>query len=410
MAISYATTGFGFVDSQYGTAADATGLKTLVNQVVDKRYHKQVQKKTFFERMGMVGADMYKEGDVNQTAPGLPVIRKTDLQANKGDVIKMGLRRTVTIAHTNGGKVADAQLVDAETNSNFYSHKVSIERWRFGLRGNGGMNEQRNPYEPQGAIFEDQLADAAAQVVDTSLLYAGFAGFAPHLFRVHGISNCVPAAPTNTLYGNDTTLDTTRTIADIAGAGADNVKAITFEVGATMCEQNDYDPVVVNGEPYWVVLISPKAAMVLQQDDRFRNSYLYARERGVDNPLFKYSEFVYNNCIIFKYDKIRTILNGYNPASLTVSNNAITEVAYTGIGGGVASTDLHQTLFLGANAIAYATGLTKTNLVRAENDYGNIIGRATDLIFGASRLRYSADSGGGTHEQGIVMVVNTLVI
>lgn len=410
MAISYASTGYGFVDSQYGTAANATGLKTLVNQVVDKKYHKQVQKKTFWERMGMIGPDMYKEGDTNQTAPGYPVIRKEELTANKGDVIKMGLRHTVTVAHTNGGKVGDAQLVDNESATDLSSCKVSIERIRFGLRGNAGMNEQRNPYEPQGDMFNDQLADASAQLVDTSILYAGFAGFAPHLFRMNGTTNNPPTAPVNTLYGNDLTLDTTRTIADIVGGGDHNVNASTFEIGATLCEQSDYDPVMVNGEPYWLSLISPKAAMVLLRDDRFRNAFLYARERGIDNPLFKYAEFVYNNCIIFKYDKIRTILGGYNPASLTVSGNAITEAIYTGIGGGVAATDLHQTLFFGANAIAYATGLSKSGLVRAENDYNNIIGRATDLIFGARRVRFVKEDTTTITEQGMAMIVNTLIL
>ena len=51
MAISYATTGFGWVNSQTGTATNASGLKTLVPQIVDKRYHKAVRAKTFWARM-----------------------------------------------------------------------------------------------------------------------------------------------------------------------------------------------------------------------------------------------------------------------------------------------------------------------------------------------------------------------
>lgn len=410
MTITYATTGFGFVDSQYGSAANATGLKTLVNQVVDKNYHRTVQKKIGFQKWGWIGPDTYQDGDVFGTAPGYAILRKTDLQGQKGDVIKMGLVHALSVSHISGGKVADAQLVDAESALDLSFCKVSIEEWRYGLRGNGGMNEQRFPYGSQADLFTSELEKASAENIDTSILYAAACGFAPHLFRVHGISNCVPTTPTNTLYGNDQTLDTTRTIADIVGAGTDNVKALTFEIGAAMAEQNDLDPLVIDGENLWGVLISAKAAMILMQDDRFRNAMLYAMERGKQNPLFRHVTYLYNNCMIYTYDKIRTILGGNNPASLTVSNNAITEVAYTGIGGGVTSSQLHQTLFFGANSVALAEGKFSTNLVRSESDYDHIIGRATSLIFGARRTRFTKEDTTTNTEQGLVKVVNTLII
>lgn len=409
MAISYTDTGFGWVNSQTGTAANSTGLKTLVPQIVDKRYHKQVRAKTFWARMGMIGADTYSEGSVMETASGVPVITKTDLQAQKGDTIKMGLLHSFTVAHTNGGKVGDAQLVDTESALDFSNCKVQIEHIRFGLRGNSGMNEQRNPYQSQEAIFSDSLQDGSADMVDTAILYAGACGFAPHLFRIIGTTNAPPTEPTLTYIGNDFTLTTTRTIADLVGAGDDNVKASTFEIGATAMEQNFFDPVNVGGEKLWVALISAKAALTLMQDTRFRDAFLYARERGKDNPLFKSVEFLYNNVMIYKYEKIRTILAGNNPAGLTVSSNAITEAAYTGIGGGVASTSLHQTLFFGANAIVFAEGRTQTNLVRAENDYNYIIGRANDHIFGARRARFVKEDTTTFTEQGMVKIINTLV-
>ena len=112
--------------------------------------------------------------------------------------------------------------------------------------------------------------------------------------------------------------------------------------------------------------------------------------------------------MIYRYDKIRTILGGYNPAGLTVGSNEITEASYTGIGGGVAAANLHQTLFLGANAVALAEGSFKTSLVRAENDYGNIIGRATDMIFGARRVKFVKEDASTYTEQGMVKIVNTI--
>lgn len=409
MSYTYAGTGFGWVNSQTGSAANATGLKTLVPQIVDKRYHKAVRAKTFWARMGMIGADTYSEGSVMETASGVPVITKTDLQAQKGDTIKMGLKHAFTVAHINGGKVGDAQLVDNESALDFSSCKVQIEHIRFALRGNMGMNEQRNPYESQASIFEDSLADGSADMIDTAILYAGATGFAPHLLRIIGVTNAVPTEPYNTYYGNDATLDRTLTIASIKGNGDDNIKAYTFELGATAMEQLFFDPVNIGGDKFWLSCISAKAALVLMQDDRFRNAFLYARERGKDNPLFRNVEFLYNNVMIYKYEKIRTILAGNDPSALTVGSSDITEVAYSGIGGGVTSTQLHQTLFFGANAIVLAEGRTQTNIVRSENDYNYIVGRANDHIFGARRARFVKEDTTTFTEQGMIKIVNTLV-
>jgi hypothetical protein len=114
--------------------------------------------------------------------------------------------------------------------------------------------------------------------------------------------------------------------------------------------------------------------------------------------------------LIYTYDKVRTILGGNNPASLTVGSNEITEAAYTGIGGSVTSAQLHQTLFFGANAVALAEGQFSTNLVRSEDDYRHIIGRATSNIFGARRVRFTKEDTTTNTEQAIVKVVNTLII
>jgi len=196
------------------------------------------------------------------------------------------------------------------------------------------------------------------------------------------------------------------------GAGTDNVKPVTFEIGEAYCRQAEFDPISVGGDSYWVALISPKAKLALYQDATFRSAVQHARERSVDNPLFKYGDgLIYGNCIIFTYDKIRTILGGNNPAGLTVSNDVITEAAYTGIGGGLASTDLHATYFLGANAVVWADGMySMAERIRSENDYGNIIGRAVDEIFGTKRADWKNEGGTIDINQSLLQIVNSTVL
>ena len=80
----------------------------------------------------------------------------------------------------------------------------------------------------------------------------------------------------------------------------------------------------------------------------------------------------------------------------------------TGIGGGVAYTKLHQTQFLGANAVAAAEG--RMGLVdRKEDDYGNVIGTGIDMIFGSRRADWASEDATATANQSSLMIVNTLV-
>lgn len=398
-----------FTDSQFGTAANTTAIKSLVNQVVDKKFHRQVQKKNAFKRFGLIGEDSYNEGDQSGTAPGYPVIRKTQLQSQSGDVIKMGLLKNLSSDHKSGGKVLNAQMVQNEQAYDFNNVKVSIERWREAVITYAGMNRQRNPYgESLEQIEEKLLSDWGADKQDTSILYALYAGYAPHLFRAYGTTAVVPRESPNVLIGNDTGLDTTRTVSSIVSDGTMNISAKTFEVGATFCEQSDFDPVMVDGEAFWVSLVSPKAVLYLLQDDRFRQAMLYAQARGNDNPLFKHAKFVYNNVVIYSYDKIRSIVGGYNPAGLTVTSNAITEATYTGIGAGVSASDLHQTFFLGANAVGLAEGSIRMG-DRKEDDYGNIVGRDIDMIFGTRSMDWTSEDGTTKINQSHVKLINTLL-
>jgi hypothetical protein len=415
MTISYLTPPFLFVDSQFGTATTAN-VKNLVNQVIDRRYQKQVQKKLFFAVSGMIGPEAVNQGPqpINQTTPGFPVIRKTDLSVVSGDTLKIGLRKNLSFA-VSTGKVANTQLVDTEVGFDFDDIRVKVEQWRQGVMTVGGINAQRNPYESFEEIENSLLADWAAQMEDTGILYAMHYGYAPHILRQYGTTNCPPTECANVLYGNDESLGSGGlTIASLNGTGADNFTARTVELAEAYAAQNDFDMVMVNGEPFLVSLVSPKVWAKLFRDPDFRAAMQYARNRGIDNPLFKNNgSIIYSNTIIFRYDKIRSVLGGNNPAGLTVAGppGAITEAAYTGIGGGVTYDKLHSSYFLGANAIALAEGqFSKAGRIRSENDYQNVIGRAIDSIWGAQRMDYVAP-GGSTVDinQSLIKILNTVI-
>lgn len=231
--------------------------------------------------------------------------------------------------------------------------------------------------------------------------------------RVYGTTNLAPSANVNTLFGNDDTMDTTRTIANLVGTGDDNIKGKTFAIGYNYCVENNFDPISVGGENYFVALVSTRALRVFRQDPTVTSALTYARERGINNPLFKApNALLYENVLIFSYDKVRGVIGGYNPAGLTVSNagasNAsITEAVYTGIGGGLASTELTHTYFLGANAIALAEGQMRMGQ-RTEDDFQNIIARDADNIWGAQRMDWLDAAGANPANQSSLVIVNSL--
>jgi N4-gp56 family major capsid protein len=418
MAIAYASTPQSFIDSAYGTAAATTAIQTLVNKVIDRKYHKQAQSKCFWQNSGMIGPDLYAEGDYAETKPGYPVIRKTELQSNPGDTIRMGLQTNLAVTHSIG-KVGPVQLVDAEVGWNYYHLDIKIEEWRQAVRTDGGMNVQRNPYKPLEEQEADLLSDWEAQTHDNEITYALWCGRDIHTLRNLGTASLLASPNLNTLFGNDITMDTTKTIADMKGDKTSNISALTFEIAKTYMTQNNFDPIPINGGNYFVALISPMAELVLLQDERFRNAQLLAAARGPENPLFKHASFLYNNVIILTYDKIRSLLGGNNPTiavtggTIGSGDHTVTISAYTGIGGGLAYTDLHQTQFLGANAVCLAEGATKMG-VRTEDDYKHIIGRSTSSIYGVARADWRnetvTNATAPTSNQSSLTIVNSLVM
>jgi N4-gp56 family major capsid protein len=405
MAISYAANAFKFVDSQYGTAS-GNDIKKLVPVITDRMFHKQVQTKILWKKLGLIGEDTYNEGGNSETAPGFPIIRKTQLEVEQGDTIKMGLLTNLD-AGVNTGKTGATQLVDAEAAFTFKNFSAKIERLRNGVRTDAGMNKKRNPYKSFEEIEQGLLEDWAAQFQDTSVLYAMHYGYAPHMFREGGTGATAypPTACPNALYGND--LSTSRTVADLATGTTDVFKANTIEIARTFMTENHFDPIIVNGKQYFAGVISNRARYYFRQDNRFFDAMKYAMERGIQNPIFSNADLVFDNVILFTYEKIRTILAGKNPAGLTVSGT-ITEADYTGIGGGWAASDLQQAYFFGANAVAIAESDMRGNLVRKEDDYENIIGRAVDMIFGVSRIDWVTEAGATPTNQGLLLMVNPL--
>ena len=404
-----------YVDSQHGTAA-ASKPKVNVPVIYDTKYHKKAQQKTWWKIKGMIGANSYASGSIERTDPALPVLRQTEFTAQKGDTMIIHQEEPMSYDHLATTIIGNAELINNEQAWGTNYQKVKIEEERTGLVSYAGMQEHRNPYgESLESLMDSKLQDWTAMAVDTGLTYAMHYGQAPHIFRNFGYGTVVPTGNYHCLYGNDLTMTLSRTIADVSGNGSDNLKPITFDIAYSYAKQNNMDLVNINGGEYLVTLVSPKGLLCLRQDEGFRNSVMYARERGITNPLFSQSDgLLYGNCLIFEYDRgVRSIIGGYNPAGLTSANDGaynatLTETAFTGIGGGLAYTDLHQTYFLGARGLMLAEGEMKSALVRQENDYGKIVGRASHNIWNAKRNDWLTETGTADNYANIIRIVNSI--
>lgn len=395
MADLYSKIGFQFVGSNFGTGA-LNKIKTLVPIQWDRNFHKEVQNKMLWSLRGFIGEDTFSEGDAVQTAPGFPIIRKSQLSGSPGDQIRMGLRLNPSFG-INTGKVGISELVNTEDLIDFYNLSVDIERHRYGTLVEGGLTPQRSPYDLVSAAVET-LGNYEAQVKDTAIFYAYLSGWSPNIYRENGVSSADPTLHPNTKHGNDpsqTAVSQLLKADDKFNVDTLNMIDIEMRVG-------NFDPVMIDGQEYWLVVIHPYSRKSLIEDSRFVNALQNARERGTTNPLFRAAEYLYNNCLIFTYNKIPTGIN-YN--SLTVSSKSITEPNLTGIGDGITAAQLRWNLAFGANAVAYAE-IGSTRERRKEDDYGQKKGFGVDMIYGMRRVTFTAESGGATITQGGFPILN----
>ena len=312
------------------------------------------------------------------TGPENVIVRKTELEKNAGDKVTVGLEMKLRGAGITG----DATLEGNEESLTYYDDAVLIDQLRHAVRSKGKASEQRVPYNMRargrGALSTwwaeryDELMFvylSGARGVDTTYtLPVGFTAFA-------GNALSAPDAA-HIRYANELT-KATITTADILTLSEIDVLVERAQTVDPMIQ-----PIMVNGEKHFVLLIHPYQATDLRTNTAAGQwldiQKAAASAQGQKNPIFTGALGVYNNVVIHVHRNV---------------------VRFSDYGSGT-NLPAARALFLGAQAgiIAHGngsgTGEARYSWKEELFDYGNQLGVAAGAIFGIKKSVYnSADFG-----------------
>lgn len=342
----------------YGGFAPASAHQN-VRKTWDTLLHEQVINLSAFK--GMIGVDKGGEGDPTSRIANKPIVQKTQLGKESGDLITMGLVASNITAATwyNDGKSGNNQLVDNEASLTLYNTKVRVGHFRFGIQIDGKMTLQKTPYDLLQTA-KDNIAQLQAHWMDSSIFFTIYGGFSPNIFRELGTSTAAPRVHPNNIYGKGQS-----SLVNVTPADA--LDTDYLEILRVFAKSRNINPIMVDGKAHQILWASSFNIKTLRADSAWIDANAFAMPRGEDNPIFVDADGRWANLVVRESNKVDT---AKNYAGLTVSADAITLAADT-VGAGVNATDVYMMVLMGANCVARAYAL-ESYMVRRKEDKGNM--------------------------------------
>lgn len=156
-------------------------------------------------------------------------------------------------------------------------------------------------------------------------------------------------------------------------------------------------PIMIDGQPRYVMLIGPLQAKALRADPDWKNSHLYADIRGEKNPIFTGALGMHDGVILHEYDRCPKRVGtgtssqtntetGFDYEETVAGNN--TWRCQTSEFLGATTATAVRALFLGAQAGVLGWGqMPQWREDLLDNQRKAIIG--TDMIYGVSKTQFS---------------------
>lgn len=392
---------------------DATkGTKVLSSAAVTKKLwdtltHEQVMDSIYFKRF--IGDDSGDEGSLTeQKSAAMPIVRKTQLGKEGGDQIRMTLVKQLTGGAAdleNAGVVADLELIETEESVKFSNLDVRIENWRHAVGIRGKMTEQRTPFTVRSKATR-ALSNLGALFHDASMFFTYYVGCSPHLLRTGAYATSAVG------IGMHPNAFMTAPTGDPIAADLENMEATaqpfdtaTLDYLAQYVYENNINPVMVDGQAKFIVLVSPAQARSLRADQAWIDAQLNVATKGSDNPIFDGSLGEYNGFVIHKHNKIWNATR--DPDGITANTTTGVLTFASVVNAACDETKIQGAIVMGAHGIALAQGGGVYQNRRKEDDYGNIKGYALGHIFGAKRADWENDARDGVWSNQSSAVVYT---
>ncbi|MDR3472402.1 MAG: N4-gp56 family major capsid protein [Devosia sp.] len=302
--------------------------------------------------------------------------RLTDLESDAGDTIDFDLSVQLRQKPTYG----DNRLEGKEENLKFFSDQVSIDQMRHGVSAGGKMSRKRTVHNIR-SIANDRLSDYWSKFIDEmNFIYlSGARGinedYTEATTWTGHAGNAIQAPDAaHTLWGGAATSDATLDATMVMTSGIAERAAIK----ARMMRSTDPStanmlPVMINGEPHYVLLMSPFQEQDMRNDSG--SSWLdfqkaAAASEARNNPIFKGGMGMINNVVLQSHESV---------------------IRFNNWGAG-ADVDGGRALFMGrqAGVIAYgSTGGLRFDWDETTNDHGNEPTVAAGIIVGVKKTRFN---------------------
>lgn len=348
-----------------------------------------------------------------------------DLSKDPGDKVTFEL----DIPLANAGGYDDSNLESNEEVMSFYNFPVTIHERSNAVKSAGKMTDKRTAIDIRRKATV-ALGRWAAEQYENDLLYAlsglgnqnTYAGEATSSIATvneHAPSSLrkwvggQTAAGTLTKAGTTDASLTTNLTNYLFGTQV--ISAIKRKM--QMCVPK-FRPIMINGKGYYIAFIHPLQTKALRAESSTVTSWsaiqAAANVRGINNPLFTREGAgadrifdgavgVWDDVILYEYDRIQTRTAGEVFDSGDTVNAAIISGTYR----------IARALFMGAQAGVCAWGQPWKRYEK-DFDYNRKPGTATDAIFGVSKTVFNdpgASQSTNTAQQDFaVYAVDTVVV
>jgi N4-gp56 family major capsid protein len=323
----------------------ATG-DSQVRKAYEEKLFRETVKESYFSRFMGEGSESM-------------VQTQTQLEKAKGDRVTFAISMRLTSNPITSGSTLEGN----EERLTTYTHNMTLEQYRHGVRDDGGMTRQRAMFDVPDEMAT-RLRDRGAETIDQLCADAIGVG-----------SGSGATTPTKAFYKTSATAFTAGTAAAAKAALNASNSLLTpnfisfIKAWAKTGGNRAYAPlrpVKIDGRSYYVLLVHPDCMFDLKVDSTFQGAMREAEIRGPQNPLFQGATAIWDGVVVHE-----------------------SEFCATAVDGGGASVPWAKCAFLGAQALLWGWG--KRPEIKEETfDYGNEIGMAWDMIAAASKPQFNS--------------------
>lgn len=311
--------------------------------------------------------------------PKSPIQMLTDLEKADGEYISFDLVNQLRGEGVQGDDVIEGKEESLKT----YVDGVYIDQERHGVNAGGRMTRKRTLHDMR-AVARDRLGDWWARNIDEQIFMylSGARGvnndfLKPPSFTGRASNDIEPPDDDHILYGGDATSKASIDANDkFTLSLIDKAVAKSEMMGGTSLNLSQVEPIMVDGEPHFCVVMSPWQDYDLRKNTN-TGEWLDIQKAALaggnsnKNPIFNGSIGMHNNVVMHKH------------------RNVIRFDDY-GSGGNVKTA---RALFLGRQAgiCAYGTpnGKTRYEWVEEKQDGGNQVVIYAGCIYGFKKTRFN---------------------